>query len=146
MEFENKAHRKAAEKIEKMVRDLFPEDQITPHENIPGWMIRQGSAVIHVTVVPWRDGMHLVKITSYVVRGPELLPTCLRFLLDENQTKAFGGFAVDSDGDIVFRQSLLAEFCEKDELKIVIGAVSFTADQMDDVITQRWGGRRATDR
>ena len=146
MEFASRAHRKAFERIESMMHDLFTEDQLTPHENIPGWMVTRGSSVIHVTVVDWRDDMHLVKITAYVVREPELSPSCLRFLLEENQTKAFGGFAVDGDGDIAFRQSLIAEHCEKDELQVVIGAVSFTADQMDDVITQRWGGRRASDR
>jgi len=145
MEFASRKHKKAYEKVRDMMEDLFGKDEITPHENNPGWMVAAGSAVVHVSVVDWRDDLHLVQLVAYVVRGPDLSPSCLRHLLDENHSKAFGGFSVDKDADIAFGHTLIAEHCEKDELKVVVKAVSFTADSMDDTIIQRWGGKRAAD-
>lgn len=145
MEFASRKHKKAYEKVRSMVKDLYGEAGATPYENSPGWTISSGSAMVHVAVVDWRDNLHLIQIMAYVVRGPELTPACLRYLLDENHNTAFGGFSVDEDADIAFGHKLIAEHCEKDELKVVIQAVAFTADHMDDVIVQRWGGKRASD-
>nr|MEE4268665.1 YbjN domain-containing protein [Candidatus Krumholzibacteria bacterium] len=146
MDFSSQNHEEVYLRIKKMMMELFGEAGAITYEDSPGWMVPSGSAMVHVSVNSWRDGeMHLIQIVSFVAQGTELTPGCLRYLLDENHQMAFGGFSIDSDGDIAFSHSLIAETCSKEELKTVVMAMSGTADEQDDTIVQRWGGKRAQD-
>lgn len=145
MDFSNRKHKKAYERIRDMMVELFGEAGAIPYDDRPGWIVPSGSAVVHVSVTSWHDDKHLVQITAYLTSGTELTPSCLRFLLEESSTTAFGGYAVDSDQDIAFKHSTIAETCSKEELKTIVMAVASTADGQDDLIVQRWGGKRAND-
>ncbi len=145
IEFSSKDHEKAYERIKKMIQELFGEVGAKISEDSPHWLIPAGSAMVHVSISAWRDDMHLVEITAYVTQGTEVTPQCMRYLLDENHTMVFGGFTLDSDGDIAFNHSAVAETCQKEDLKTMIMAVSHSADAYDDVIVERSGGKRAYD-
>jgi hypothetical protein len=58
----------------------------------------------------------------------------------------FGAFGMDQENDIFFKHSIAGLTADKSELRAAIMAVANTADEYDDKITSRWGGRRATDR
>ena len=145
MEFENKAHKKAYERINKMMVELYGEAGANASDDRPHWLVPSGSAMVHVSVTDWRDNMNLVQITAFVAQGTEVTESCMRYLLDENHTMVFGGFALDSDGDVAFSHSVIAENVLKEDLKIIISAIRSTADGYDDTIIERWGGKRAYD-
>lgn len=145
MEFKSKDHKKAYERINKMMLELFGEVGATPSDDRPHWMVDAGSALVHVSVTEWRDKMHLVQVTAYVVQGLEVTESCMKYLLEESHTMVYGAFALDSDGDIAFSHSVRAETVTKEDLRIIIKAVAGTADIYDDTIVERWGGKRHTD-
>ncbi len=145
VEFKNREHKKAFERINKFLRDLFGEAGATASDDRPHWMVNFGSSLVHVSVAEWRDKMNIVQITSYVAQGTEITPSCMRYLLEESCTMVHGAFSIDSDGDITFSHSVIAETCEKNDLKLIIMAVGNTADCYDDTIVERWGGKRHAD-
>ena len=76
-------------------------------------------------------------------KGAQLTPELTKFLLDENSKMRFGAFAIDAEGEVVFRHCIAGSTCDKEELETSVGAVAQTADEYDDQIVQRWGGQRA---
>lgn len=144
MEFFNDAQKSCYEKIKPWLKELFGE-MIAEHPEIPSFQVKAGSAVVTITVLPWREEDVVVRALSFVVRGADLTPECCRYLLDQNANFVFGGFFIDSDGDIGFRSTILGSTIDKPELRTLILAVAATADNEDDKIRERWGGQRAED-
>ncbi len=144
MNFANDAHQKSYEKVSDYMKELFGEFARTVPDK-PMFAIAMGSALAQVAVLPWRDDESVVSVRAYVVTGAELKPELLKFLLEKNNEMRFGGFGLDSDGDIFFTHSVVASTCEKNELRNSVMAVVSTADELDDEIMARWGGRRALD-
>jgi hypothetical protein len=56
-----------------------------------------------------------------------------------------GGFGIDDDGDIFFDHCVLGSACTRNQLHSSISNVTYSADQLDDEIVARWGGRRAVE-
>jgi adenylate cyclase len=52
----------------------------------------------------------------------------------------FGDFAVDKEGDVLFKYAPVGSAIDKEELKAVAMAVLTTADEYDDQIISRFGG------
>lgn len=64
------------------------------------------------------------------------------FLLAKNLEFVLGGFALDADhGAVWFNHNLIGEFLQPEELEATLAAVAETANQMDDEIKQKFGGR-----
>lgn len=145
MEFENKDHKKAYERISKMMVDLYGEAGATASTDRPHWRVSSGSATVHVSVTTWRDNINIVQFNAYLALGTETTESCMRYLLVENHTMVFGGFSIDTDGDIAYSHSVIAETCTKSDVQTIIGALRYTADKYDDIIVERWGGKRFND-
>uniref|UniRef100_UPI0035C8ECDD T3SS (YopN, CesT) and YbjN peptide-binding chaperone 1 n=1 Tax=Okeania sp. SIO2F4 TaxID=2607790 RepID=UPI0035C8ECDD len=97
-----------------------------------------------VRVSPW--GEDSVINTCYtVVIGAELNPDLLEFLLRANSNMQFGGFSLDTDGNILFEHSIVGSICDQNELEVSVLAVLEVADDYDDKIVERWGGKRGLD-
>jgi hypothetical protein len=69
----------------------------------------------------------------------------MRYLLQENDRMRFGSFGVDKDDDVFFEHTIVGSTCDKEEIKASVMAVVITADQYDDQIIAKWGGKRALD-
>ncbi|HNS52824.1 MAG TPA: YbjN domain-containing protein [Anaerolineae bacterium] len=145
MEFESDVQKQVYEKVSGYMRDIFGE-QARARPDRPVHLIQVGSTLTHVVVAPWGDDESVVMVRAYVVYQADLVPELLLFLLKENDSKRFGAFGVDRDGDIFFEHSIVGSTCDKAELKASVMAVVWTADQYDEQITQRWGGMREVDR
>ncbi len=143
MEFETEAQRECYEdRIGPWMLEIFG-DGIMTREDRPVIGVRHGSAFAQVGVVPWGDSDTTVTTRAYVVTDVELTPELLHYLLTRNEGMPFGAFAVDRDGDILFEHSIVGSTCDRKELEASVKAVLATADQYDDEIVERWGGRRA---
>jgi hypothetical protein len=125
------------------MRELFGEFA-KPSDKEPTWGISVGSTYVQVGVYARGDNDAYVSVWSWCVLGAEKSPELMAYLLKLNVTMRFGGFGMDDAGDILFKHAIKGT-CDKDQLKNTVNAVLYTADDEDDKIVARWGGRRAND-
>jgi hypothetical protein len=78
-------------------------------------------------------------IVSDVILTPGLYEYCAR------QSLKFGSLYVHEDGSVILGHSLIGEFMGEDEFKVVLGYLIQYANFLDDVIVQRFGGKRHSD-
>ncbi|HEY9738815.1 MAG TPA: YbjN domain-containing protein [Trichocoleus sp.] len=145
MEFKSLAQKVSYERILPWMNELFGESVVI-FEDEPLFIVNFGSAVASTKVVPWGEDEALITTRSYVVTDVEVTPELSYFLLRENNGIYFGRFALDSENDIVFEHSLVGSVCNLIELKHSVMTVIRIADDYDDEIVTRWGGKRALDR
>lgn len=144
IEFKTSAQRSCYDKVAKWLQEIFGEMQF-PDPQFPRFSIPTGSAITHVFVSPWGDDETTVCVRSYVVMGAELNSDLMYFLLKENTKMVFGAFGLDQDDDIFFDHTILGGHLDKETLKASVKAVMQIADEYDDQIVSRWGGKRAQD-
>jgi hypothetical protein len=143
--FESPAQEACFKKVAMWMKELFGESA-RAFPDSPAFATRNGSSLVFTSVNSWSDDDAVIQCYSFVVTGAQLTPELTRFLLDENNKVRFGAFSIDPQGDILFGHSIVGSTCDRGELEASVGAVSYTADQYDDQIVQRWGGERALDR
>lgn len=141
MKFETKVQEECYNKVVAHLTDLAGERPKTDPDQPMIWY-RQGSAMAVISVVPWGDDAS-VNVNSLVVRGAELTPDLMRFLLEQNHGLVYAAFEVDSDGDIWLNCDIVGSTCDKSDLKHAIRSVLMMADKYDDEIVAKWGGQRA---
>ena len=94
---------------------------------VPTWL-EGGATVIRVFAITNLD----VPVTAELTR----------YLLEKNLEFVFGGFALDADqGAVWFNHNLLGDFTAPEELQTTLVVVAQTADEYDDEIKSRFGGR-----
>ncbi|HJR46235.1 MAG TPA: YbjN domain-containing protein [Actinomycetota bacterium] len=97
-----------------------------------------------VFVVPaWlEDETTVARVFAVTNLGVPVTAELTSYLLAKNLEFVFGGFALDVDeGAVWFNHNLLGEHMTPAELEATVGAVASTADQYDDEIKSRFGGR-----
>lgn len=145
MKFDNAMQESCYDKVAGWMRELYGKFPCA-REDLPGLAIFMGSALVEVLVFPWGEDEAIINTRSYVVTGAELSPDLMRYLLRENTVMRFGGFGIDDVGDILFEHTIVGSTCDKKELEASVAAVLEVADEYDDKIVERWGGKRALDR
>jgi hypothetical protein len=145
MDFQSSAQKDCYERISPWMYELFGANVLTFGDE-PLFIINFGSAVASTRVMPWEEEDSLITTRSYVVTDLEVTPDLTYYLLRENNGIRFGRFALDSENDIVFEHSLVGSTCDQIELEYSVTTVTKLADSYDDVIVDRWGGKRALDR
>lgn len=143
--FETDPQRATYERVATMLRDEFGK-QASPHSERPVFMLRTGSAMTQVHVDRIGDQASVVRALSWVVTGAEQSPELHKFLLEANLSVRFGAFAVDQAGDIAFTHAIVGEGLTTDALMFSVVGVAQIADEYDDLIVQRFGGQRASER
>ncbi|MBE9076901.1 YbjN domain-containing protein [Romeria aff. gracilis LEGE 07310] len=145
MEFQSIAQQICYSRIAPWMQDLFGESTVA-FEDEPLFIITIGSAVASTRVIPWGSEEALITTRSYVVTDIEITPELSYYLLRANNGIYFGRFALDGEDDIVFEHSLVGSSCDRIELKHSVQNVIRLADDYDDEIVARWGGKRALER
>ncbi|HEX3327331.1 MAG TPA: YbjN domain-containing protein [Actinomycetota bacterium] len=98
---------------------------------VPTW-VEEGPCVIRVFAITNMDVPLSGALTSY--------------LLEKNLEFVFGGFALDAPrGAVWFNHNLLGEFTTPEAFEATVAAVAETANEYDDIICNRFGGRLYTD-
>ncbi len=142
-EFVTAPQRQCYKKVARLMVQGFG-DQVEASLQLPEFTIAAGSARIDVKVTPWRNDV-IVNVQAKVISGVEVNETLLLFLLNENVQFDIGGFGLDPDGNVVFGQSIIGDSLTENVLTKTVKTVMLIADQYDDRIQARWGGKRATD-
>jgi hypothetical protein len=118
---------------------------VSPSTGNPIFSLQLGSALVLVEVRPFREAESIIYIWTYVATEVEVTNDLLLYLLNQNDGFRFGGFSMADDGDIRFHVSLLGASCQQNEFNLALTEVLESADRYDDIIVERWGGRRASD-
>jgi hypothetical protein len=104
-----------------------------------------GSTKLVITPEKMQTGGTVVHVIAIVTRDSRITPELTKFLLETNANLRFGAFCLTNDGGVIFKQGLLGEKLDREELQMAILAAAVTADEYDDKIIQMAGGKRATD-
>jgi hypothetical protein len=144
MEFETEAQKACFEKVAPWITDLFG-GSVLRNPDRPVLGVVEGSAFAQIGVFPWGAEDATITTRAWVVTHAELGEELLLFLLRENGGMHFGAFGLDDEGDIFFEHSIVGSTCDRKELESSVVAVLRTADEYDDRIVARWGGRRSLD-
>lgn len=128
------------------------QDSLTVAADEPSFEMVYGSTVVHVTVIAWdvnpweNPDVTLLRAYSYLTEGSRIDMDTMRFLMTESSRIRFGAFQLDEGDRIMFAHSILGgEGMDVMELQTCILSVAAIADTYDDIIVDKFGGRRATD-
>jgi hypothetical protein len=151
IDFMSDAQRETYKRVARAMVEMFG-DKVEAAEDQPLLSMRLGSAVVDVTVEPWRDDDAVVTSQAEVVVGPRIDMDLLRFLMNENARFDFGAFGLvspalpEDPSTVVFRHALVGSGCDKRELWASVQSVLRVADMYDERIKARWGGHCAVER
>jgi Putative bacterial sensory transduction regulator len=144
MEYAHESHRTTHEMVSAYMTQLYGESAHQDPDS-GSFSVVVGSAITQVVVLP-RSDHSVVTVLSWVVTGVEPSFDLYSFLLNENYDMVYGAFSVDKDNDIAFRVTLYGDTLDKEELNWAVMSVAGIADEFDDRIVNRFGGKRASDR
>lgn len=107
------------------------------------YVVKQGSTYVMINLVAWGENRALVRCVAQLVKGVELSGDLAVDLLKLNAQLRFGAFAYDPVGRLVlFLHSILGgDTLDADELLATVTDVALIADEYDDKIIDRYGGK-----
>jgi len=116
---------------------------------------REASTSVQVRVQDWGKDSEgeprtLVLITSLILKGVKASPALFEWVARNGGSRWFGHVEVlddDASGTVylVMSHTLLGDYLDEEELNIGLGAVLSSADEWDDELQKRFGGKRADD-
>ncbi len=129
--------------IEEDLKETFGSYQVDKDGD---FVLTHESVITWIRPAEWIQGQTVVNVFSITNVGMDVTPELTKFLATENSKFVFGAFALDETRpSVLFRQTLLGDFLQRKELEAAIAAVVLTANQYDDQIKQRFGGRLFTE-
>ena len=111
------------------------------------YVIKQGSAYVMISVVPWGANRAMLRCTSQLVKGVNIDGPLALQLLELNAHLRFGAFAWDPAEEVVlFTHTMLGgTTLDPDELMATLSDVALIADEYDDKLMKKSGGQRMLD-
>ncbi len=127
--------------------------QIASRYEVDGdrYLVRHGSTCVWVQPMLWRDESSVLRIVAVVLTGVGKSGNEGMFedFSTMNDRLLFGKIYWTPDtegtGAIVVEHNLLGETLDLDELKHAVVGLAITADNIDDQLQQRYGGKRWVD-
>lgn len=108
-----------------------------------------GSTALFVDVDDVFDGKYTrVRVDAPVLMDVPVTDELLAYIGMRSNSFLFGGFALMMETDsartgiLSFRQTLLGDALDRVELEVATNLVALTADDLDDNLQRRFGGRR----
>ncbi len=129
--------------IEKTLQDSTAYRKID--DNL--YVLKQGSAYVMISVVPWGDNRAMVRCVSQLVKGVDVDGPLAKQLLELNGHLRFGAFAYDpGEHTVLFSHTILGgTTLDPEELMATLRDVALIADEYDDKLMQKYGGQRMVD-
>lgn len=139
IQFTSDSQKKCFQRVARFMHSLFGE-QAQFIDGVPEIFVRNGTAEVHLRVLPWNDDALLIA-RAYIASCIDLTPDLMTYLLKKNNDITFGAFGVDNDGSIFLEHSIVGSSCNKAEVKATVLSVLTIADEYDGEILERWGGK-----
>ena len=136
-------------KVQRILQDSFSDVRLANN----GFAIPYESTVAFVEIREWikdQDGnpRTVVYVWAPIGRDVQPSPELFRWAAIEGRQQLFGGVTVAEADElllVVFDHSLLGDYLDPDELTTAVAAVVLAADDMDDIVRDRFDGKRYTD-
>ena len=111
------------------------------------YLIKQGSAYVMISVLPWGNDKACLRCTAQLVKGITVDGKLALELLELNSYLRFGAFAWDPGQEtVLFVHSMLGgHTLDPDELSATLRDVALIADEYDDKLVAKYGGQRMLD-
>lgn len=111
------------------------------------YVIKQGSAYVMISILPWGDNRAMLRCTAQLVKGVDVDGPLAKQLLELNSYLRFGAFAVDpAEHVILFQHTILGgTTLDPEELTATLRDVALIADEYDDKLMKKYGGQRMID-
>ena len=110
------------------------------------WWVPFGSARLYVHVEHFGGRHTVVRLTTSVLAGVQLSADLYKWVATEGQRQFFGTVMVHTFADgthsLLCGHSLLGDLLDADELVNAVEEVGAMADQLDDELQPRFGGRK----
>jgi hypothetical protein len=139
------------QKVQRILVSKFGNVTLTED----GFMIREGSTAVQIRVHDFgkaTDGSPSSVVTIWAPVAREIKPTpeLFRWACTEGQQRYFGRVSVyeEPGGDachVALDHTLLGDFLDPDELVSGVVFVTLGADELDDQLQKRFGGKRFID-
>ena len=129
------------DKVQRYLTDLLGNVQI---DRDGDFNFRQGSAHVFVRVAPLGDERTFVAVWAQTNHEVPSSPELFKYIATGNQYR-FGYLQCrEEDGkvSVAFTHRLLGDFLDPDELKMTVVLVAQSADEIDDEIMTKFGGRK----
>ena len=129
------------DKVQRYLTDLLGNVQI---DRDGDFNFRHGSAHVFVRVTPLGDERTFVAVWAHTNHEVPPSPELYEYIATGNQYR-FGYLRCREENgkvSVVFAHNLLGDFLDPDELKMTVVLVAQTADEVDDAIVTRFGGRK----
>jgi len=121
-----------------------------------GVRFTDASTQIHIRVIDWgktKDGepRTLVRVSAPILRDVAPSPALYEYIAREAPKLWFGNIAVWEDEEnkgklsLTLGHTLLGDYLDEEELKACLYNVLGSADEMDDPLQKRFGGKRWVD-
>jgi hypothetical protein len=121
-----------------------------------GVVFTDSSTQVHIRILDWgksKDGepRSLVRVSSPILRGVTPTPALYEYLAREAPRLYFGSIAVWDDEEekgklaLTLGHTLLGDYLDEEELKAALFGVLGSADDLDDQLQKRFGGKRWVD-
>jgi hypothetical protein len=134
--------RRLREKVERYLGELYAEAAQPGPDGAS--MIAKGSAVALIKAVELSGGRTGVIVFSITNMGVRVDDELTRFIATENGKLVFGVLHLEeSESAVALSHTLLGEFLNREELNVAVAGVIAVADEYDDRIKARFGGRLA---
>jgi hypothetical protein len=130
--------------------------RIDLHGEVIGVRFSDSSTQVHVRVLDWgttKEGepRTVVRVSSPILRGVTPTPALYEYICREAPRVHFGSLAVWDDTEdqgkitLSLGHTLLGDYLDEEELRAVLYGVLGLADELDDTLQKRFGGKRWTD-
>jgi hypothetical protein len=114
------------------------------------------STAVHLRIVDWGKSAEgeprtLVRISAPVLYNVKPAPELYQYLLREAPQKWFGTYMVADDAEhagnvcVSVIHTLLGDYLDEEELSAGMFGVLWAADEQDDIMQKRFGGKRWND-
>lgn len=134
------------DKVQRYLADLVGPIQLAPDG---AFTFQSGSARVFVRCVSWGTDNTLVGVSAPVLFEVQPSPDLYEHIATHGDDYLFGHLsaAAQQDGSVtvMFTHTLLGDYIDPDELKHAVGGVISVADQIDDDLKTRFGGKRFHD-
>lgn len=130
---------KLRDMIEAKLGEMVDQYLVDEHGN---YVLGIESARVFVVPTWIENGAAVIRVFAITNLNVPVTADLTKYLLEKNLEFVFGGFALDAgEGAVWFNHNLLGEFTAPEQLEATLAAVAQTANQFDDEIKGRFGGR-----
>jgi hypothetical protein len=140
-----------SQKVQRMLASAFTDVRLTSN----GFAVPHGSSQVLVEVRDWGkdskdEPQTLVYLWAPLGRDVKLTPELFKWAATEGQDKYFGSTHVypyddGENGSVTLEHTLLGDYLDPMELETAVAMMFFSADALDDIVHEKFGGKRYTD-